>query len=188
MSQRVTRFPPCETQHRFEEESLIKYCWVARNLLEGNMFDYFKAAAKYYIQSPQVIKVSNLHPMVQGLVNRLKNAAIDTIDKLTKSWSQDREYAAPALARQPGLTQHTLHATRTPRTPSTPRNTHSTQHTHSTPHALHATRTPRNTQLTDFSCPASAPPTLRRFLWSEFSQWIKPESRSSLKKQWPPKF
>lgn len=35
--------------HYFEEESQMKYCYLARNLLEGNMFGFFKATQKFYV-------------------------------------------------------------------------------------------------------------------------------------------
>lgn len=44
----------------FQEESIEKYCWFARSLFEGQVFDFFKACKGAYQFETSSIKASNL--------------------------------------------------------------------------------------------------------------------------------
>ncbi|EAS00609.2 DEAD/DEAH-box helicase (macronuclear) [Tetrahymena thermophila SB210] len=82
----------------FQEESIEKYCWFARCLLEGQVLDFFKACKSLYQFDPQIIKSSNLQPKVQAIVNKLKNNQIDNSQKLVKKWESDKSFLLPEVA------------------------------------------------------------------------------------------
>lgn len=77
-------------EHFYEENSLEQYYCFARNLLDGKIFLFFEAIKKFYSKNHlKTLKINNLSPEVQRLVNKLKFKEIKTKFQLEKIWKND---------------------------------------------------------------------------------------------------
>ncbi len=66
---------------------------MARALLDGQLFDSSVAFKKFYRFETKIIKVSNLSPHVQKIVNKLKYNGLDSREKFQTTWKSNKKYS-----------------------------------------------------------------------------------------------
>jgi hypothetical protein len=70
----------------------VKYYYVARNLLEGNIISSLKALQKYLKSPINIIKPDNIEYKVQKLVEALRINTIHTKADLVDNFTRDKNF------------------------------------------------------------------------------------------------
>ena len=66
-----------------------QYYWFAQNLLSGRIFKFFEAMIKVYSKNTKTIKINNISPEVQRLVNKLRGREVNRKKQLEEIWKKE---------------------------------------------------------------------------------------------------